>query len=378
MKNQPTQALEVVSSDPLTPAVATGMDIATSRQAQEVQAAMVVAKRFPRNETLAISRIMSACQRLSLAESALYAYPRGDTTVSGPSIRLAEALAKGWGNIDFGVIELEQKHGESVVMAYAWDLETNTRSTKIFTVKHERKARGAMTVLTDPRDIYEMTANQGARRLRACILSVVPGDVTELAVVACEKTMKDGDKTPFAERLAKIVSFFQGFNVNVAQIEKRLGHKIDTTNETELVTLRKICKTLDDNAGKAEDYFDFTAVGKSAPSKPEHTIDAGTRPTATEAAQSEPAPKDTTGGRAEAPRETPTEKAQDQVESETLIKLVASLEKKDGVTRAQVITYGKKAKLCSRMCESLEDWTNAKLKVLTDNWPHIIELIRKS
>ena len=54
---------------------------------------MVIAKKFPRNETLAISRIMQACERLSLAESSLYAYPRGGTTVSGPSIRLAEALA---------------------------------------------------------------------------------------------------------------------------------------------------------------------------------------------------------------------------------------------------------------------------------------------
>ena len=371
MKNPPTQALEVVSSDPLTPAVATGMDIATSRQAQEVQAAMVVAKRYPRIETIAISRIMSACDRLSLAESALYTYPRGGTTVSGPSIRMAEALAKNWGNLDFGVIELEQKHGESVVMAYCWDLETNTRSTKIFTVKHERKAHGHIDTLTDPRDIYEMTANQGARRLRACILSIVPGDVTELAVERCEKTMKEGDTTPITEKVAKVVAFLKGLNISVAQIEKRLGHKIEVISETELVTLRKICKTLDDNAGKPEDYFDTSAVGKSVASKPEHT-GAGEPPQEKQAesvAATPPTPAAT---------ESPAEKAQDQVESETLIKLVASLEKKDGITRVQVITYGKKSKLCSRMCESLEDWTNAKLKVLTDNWPHIIELIRKS
>ncbi|BBP90994.1 hypothetical protein BsIDN1_46120 [Bacillus safensis] len=43
-------------------------------------------------------------------------------------------------------------------MAYAWDLETNTRQTKIFTVKHERKAKGAITKLNDPRDIYELVA----------------------------------------------------------------------------------------------------------------------------------------------------------------------------------------------------------------------------
>ena len=115
-KPQHTEVLP--PENPLTPAstAATGMDIATTRQSAEIQSAMVIAKKFPRNETVAISRIMQACERLSLAESALYAYPRGGTTVSGPSIRLAEALAKNWSNIDFGVIELEQKrvHGEKL------------------------------------------------------------------------------------------------------------------------------------------------------------------------------------------------------------------------------------------------------------------------
>ena len=103
MKNTKLEVLAPETENPLTPmSETTGMSIATSRQAQEVQAQMVVAKRFPRNETLSISRVMAACNRLSLAESALYAYPRGGTTVSGPSIRLAESLARSWGNIDFG------------------------------------------------------------------------------------------------------------------------------------------------------------------------------------------------------------------------------------------------------------------------------------
>ena len=92
-------------------------EMMVSRQAQEVQAAMVIAKRFPRNETESFARIMMACQRKRLAEQAMYEYPRGGTKVTGPSIRLAEAIAQNWGNIDFGIIELEQKHGGSQVMA---------------------------------------------------------------------------------------------------------------------------------------------------------------------------------------------------------------------------------------------------------------------
>ena len=100
-----------------------------SRQAQEVQAAMVVAKRFPRDEVTSHNRILNACKRKSLAERAVYEYPRGGENVTGPSIRLAEVMAQNWGNLDFGITELEQKNGSSTVMAYCWDLETNTRQT---------------------------------------------------------------------------------------------------------------------------------------------------------------------------------------------------------------------------------------------------------
>lgn len=74
----------------------------------------------------------------------MYEYPRGGTKVTGPSIRLAEAMAQNWGNLDYGLIELEQKAGESQVMAYAWDLETNTRQTIVFSVPHIRATKREM------------------------------------------------------------------------------------------------------------------------------------------------------------------------------------------------------------------------------------------
>jgi len=68
----------------------------------------------------------------------LYKYPRGGTKETGSSIILAEALAQNWGNLDYGIVELEQNNGESHLMAYAWDLETNKRQSKIFRVSHIR------------------------------------------------------------------------------------------------------------------------------------------------------------------------------------------------------------------------------------------------
>lgn len=228
-----------------------------TRQAQEVQAAVIMAKRFPRDEYAAYDRIIKSCERVSLAESALYEYPKGGQKVSGPSIRLAEAIAQAWGNLDFGVVELEQRNGSSSMMAYAWDLENNTRQTKIFTVKHERKARGQVNALDDPRDIYEMTANQGARRVRSCILAVIPGDVVDAAVEKCKQTLKSGYKEPLEDRIRKMIGAFrEEFQVSKEMIEKFIGCAVEAFTDNDFVRLRSVYKSLRDNMAKREDYFD--------------------------------------------------------------------------------------------------------------------------
>jgi hypothetical protein len=238
------------------------VETATTRAAQEVQAAMVIAKKFPRDQVKAFDRIMQSCQRPSLAEEACYAYPRGGETVTGPSIRLAECLAQNWGNLSFGINELEQMEGESIVEAFAWDLETNTRQTKVFTVAHERhKKGGQVTKLTDPRDIYEMVANQGARRLRACILGVLPGDLVEAAVRECERTLQKENKEPLIDRVRKMIPAFGELGVTAAMVEKRVRKKLEAITEPEFIQLKKIYVSIRDGMGKRDDYFESTAEG---------------------------------------------------------------------------------------------------------------------
>lgn len=233
------------------------IEVASSRVAQEVQASMAIAKRFPRDEQASIDKILNACRRPMLAEQAQYEYPKGGTKVTGASIRLAETIAQCWGNIDFGIVELEQRDGESVMMSYAWDLESNTRQTKIFTVPHEMHTKNGVKMLSDPRDIYELTANQGARRLRACILGIIPGDVQDVALEACEKTLKGKSKEPLKDRVEKMLSAFKKYNVTKEQIEKRIGHNLDSITESELVKLVAVFNSIKDEVGKPEQYFDF-------------------------------------------------------------------------------------------------------------------------
>ena len=245
-----------VQMQPVAASAATAMS--TTREAQEVQAAVFMAKRFPRDENMALARIAKSCQRRGLAEKAIYSYPKGGQNVTGPSIRLAEAISQSWGNIQSGVVELEQRPGESVCMSYCWDLETNTRDTKIFTVSHSIQTKKGSKMLTDPREIYEHVANQGARRKRACILAVIPKDVVDSAMEACQKTLASGQKEPLIDRLRKMVNVFQAeLSVPLECIEKYMGYKLDSFTEMDMATLRGVYTAIKDGASKREDYFDL-------------------------------------------------------------------------------------------------------------------------
>lgn len=228
----------------------------SSREMEEVKGQIFMARQFPRNVFQSEQRIMDACKRPSLASTAVYSYPRGGAKVEGPSIRLAEVLAQNWGNLAFGIKELEQRNGESVAMAYAWDLETNVREEKVFTVPHSRFARGKLNKLTDPRDIYEMVANNGARRLRACILGIIPGDITEKAVEECNRTLQGNNNSPLKDRISKALSSFkEQYRVTQEQIEERFGYNIDAFTERDLLDLVQIFNSLKDGMSKADDWF---------------------------------------------------------------------------------------------------------------------------
>jgi len=191
----------------------------------------------------------------------MYSYPKGGKLISGPSIRLAEELARAFGNMSYGLRELSQANGESVMEAFCVDYESNLRSTKIFTVPHERYTRKGVTKLKDPRDIYEHCANQGARRLRGCILSVVPGDVTSMAVDSCKETIARGDgKLSLQDRIIKMALAFDGLGVKKEDLEGYLGYKIESCTTNDLVDLISIFTTIKDNISTRGTFFKQYAI----------------------------------------------------------------------------------------------------------------------
>jgi hypothetical protein len=234
--------------------------VSSAREVAEVQAGMLIAQRFPRNEVQAADRILNACTRPTLAESALYEYARGGSAITGPSIRLAEVIAQQWGHIHTGVRELSQANGESTVEAFAWDVQTGARDSRVFQVRHWRSTKQGGYKIEDPRDVYELIANVGARRKRACILSIIPGDVVEAAVQQCEKTQKIKAEVT-EERLKEVAEVFAELGVSIAAIEKRIQRRFDTMTPGQLLQLRKIVNSIRDGMSSPADWFELGEPG---------------------------------------------------------------------------------------------------------------------
>lgn len=240
--------------------------IEASRAIAEAQGKLVIAKRFPRNEVEAYAKAMQACQRPSMAAKAFYSFPRAGQTVSGPTIRFAEELARCWGNIDYGIKELSQDNGKSEMQAYAWDLETNAQSVQNFTNPHQRektdkKTRSViMEDLTSQRDIYENNANMATRRLRARILAILPSWFVEDAVEECKRTLAGQNDLPLIDRVKKMVVSFGKLGVTQEQIEMRLKKKIDAMNADDFTEFIGIYNAIKGGESKIADWFEAPKV----------------------------------------------------------------------------------------------------------------------
>lgn len=254
-----------------------------------VLASIWIAKQFPRDLAEVTARMNQSCSRLTLAQSATYAYPRGGTTVEGPSIRLAEALIGAWGNAEAGWKEVG-RHWDaqgadgngchvSECVAFCFDKETNVRREIAFSVPHTRDrnetdAKGKRTgkmlrvALESERDVYELCANMASRRIRACILQVLPGWLTEEALEAVGKTLENGDKRPLKDMLRSMEAKFKEFGVTKEQLERNLGHGLEETTKPEMVRLGKVFNSIAEGMVRVRDVFPVVDDGSGGVKEP--------------------------------------------------------------------------------------------------------------
>lgn len=240
-----------------------------SRAVAQVQGALVVAAQRPRDSIVSMQRIRDVCQVPALAERAFFRYARAGSTITGASIHLATELARCWGNIDFGIMELDRDdaRGQSEMLAVAWDLETNTRVTNSFIVPHKRDKKGGAVALTEMRDIYENNANQAARRLRECIFRVLPTFVIEEAKTICAQTIEHGGGEPLPKRIERMLAAFGNLGIGRPQLERKIGQPVERFTAVDVANLLVIYQSLRRGEVTKDEEFPADQTGPAPATK---------------------------------------------------------------------------------------------------------------
>ena len=228
-----------------------------SRAVAEVQAAVVVAQQVPRDIGTARTAMQQSCSQLRFAERAFYRYPRGGAVVTGPSVHLARELARCFGNVQYGISELrrDEANRESEMLAWAWDVQMNTRASQTFIVPHKRDTKDGTKALTDLRDVYENNANMGARRLREAIFSILPTWFKEEAIDLCQQAMHKGDGKPLEERITGAIAAYDALDVSADRLVQKLGRPRDKWNEYDIAQLLITHRSIQRGEVTVEDEF---------------------------------------------------------------------------------------------------------------------------
>lgn len=242
--------------------------IEQGRAVAEVVAAVRVAQEVPRDMLRVQAQMEISCTNKSMAERAFFAVPRAGKTVSGPSVHLARELARCFGNFQSGLKEMHRDdvEGMSEMMAYAWDVENNTRSELTFIVPHKRdrtdKRTGDKTpeALVSLADIYTNNANQGARRLRTVILGLLPEWYVDRAKTLCTKTLEDGGGIPLPRRIAEMVAWYDKQGIVRSQLEQNRGRASGEWTDHDVAQLSILGKSLKSGEISRDEAFPPPAV----------------------------------------------------------------------------------------------------------------------
>jgi len=258
-----------------------GIEAIVQREDTEYKSAVVVAKRFPRDEAAAYTAIIKACKRPGMAEKARYAFPRGNKTVTGPSVALAREMARAWGNVRYGLRVVSLDDEQVHIRGYAVDLETNTYvefEDRFARLVQRKDGNRTIWVSPDERDLRELVNRRGAICVRNALLQVLPSDVTEDAEREAAETVRkaaQGElKQDRAAAIRRLALAFDAIGVNTAMLERRLAHGLDLVTVEETTELRAILTSITEGNSRRQDHFEFDAPRDSGVSEVDARLEA--------------------------------------------------------------------------------------------------------
>lgn len=226
----------------------------------EIQTAIVVAQKFPRNEDKIFQQFVhGSCKRLGLALVAQYYFKRGkrkddsgnyvDNIIQGPTVKFARELTRIWRNVRYGSIPIGESEESRQILSYAWDLETNVwiQQGDLFEKTVEKKDGYHAA---DERELRELTNRRASIGIRNCLLQIVPPDFIDDGIAQTQDTIKlsmsDKNSPQFQDVKKRIIGGFSALNVPIEELEQYIGHALASCDPKELETLRGIWTAIKD------------------------------------------------------------------------------------------------------------------------------------
>jgi hypothetical protein len=211
-----------------------------NRVAAEVYAAILVAQQVPRDLEEVQREMEQLCRMPAMARKAIYKVPKGGKTATGPTIHLMKELARIWGNTQWGMAELSRSAGKSELLAYAWDAQKNSRSSRIVVVEHKRdKSETGPEDITDMAAIMTNNTSIASRHLRETIATILPLWFVDRAVELCMATMTGGGTVPMPQKIRNaVVRFEEELKVRKERLVARLGGR--PTSEWDALDLAEL------------------------------------------------------------------------------------------------------------------------------------------
>lgn len=215
-------------------------------------------KRF-RDESLQMVTLNQA-----VAESCIYALPRGGKTIEGPSARFAEVVASAWGNCRAGARVVSDSGDFITAQGVFHDLERNVAIT------YEVQRR-----ITDSKgkrynaDMIGVTGNAASSiALRNAILKGVPKAFWDDMYQAARQTVM-GDFKTLANRRADAMKAFVALGISEAQVLAKLEVSgIEDIGLEHLVVLRGLITAIKEGDTTPEQAFAADGDAQAKPKAP--------------------------------------------------------------------------------------------------------------
>lgn len=232
-----------------------------SKAVAEIQASLVMAHKFPRNESQAFAKLARSLDRVNFSKNCLYAFPRGGRTIEGPGIVLAREAARCWGNLRYGMTIIHETDDDRTIEGWAWDLETNVRTASQATfrklIQRKNKYKGTSEwVKPDERDMRELTNKHASLCTRNAILQLMPQDIIDDCVQKAKIVARKGvDGKNMKKERAGVINLFEQYGISVENLEENIGAKSDTWQPQDIATLMNLANGLKDESITRDDIL---------------------------------------------------------------------------------------------------------------------------